>query len=541
MAPERRTAGDSIILIGRQPKRGTYITGDDVFQGVSPDWSDLANIIAAIINRRFPFIRNTLDPTAETEASESIFGDNAAAPDNIVSRSGAGEWEFEVRPEDVIHLMLGWFNPQTLPTNAAIISRGTDGTIPAAKITVEAAADKKQTITIDNSGNTPPIADKWPGQLKIKFPDSGALDGSGTVTIYGEQRRSRSNNFNSSVQETFSATAAELEGTDGVTAKKFYRRINRIVLSGFSKFAKTTEKPTLTFESDTNKASLVLNALNALFAGWSAQMVKASTPYIAYDIVPNSFRLSVTGTNIRLTLTVIASYVQEGRVLIKPLEVAYKLPKFDRPETGKTELAAYETTANSQTDQKEVLETYGFDNYEHYPANGTAVALGEPGQSLADLITAVENNTATIVPITDIEIAGTHNYADPGGLTGDPVGGAPVTGENQTREVSVTATIVHETDQDYSDDNKTVFWQDRYFEGQEIPIIVRNYHWESDGRQDLIETRFAKCRLTEVPNLPVEGQGQANRRLAFGAFPTGTGTADQIAMDIYSRGGFSEG
>ena len=539
MAPERRTAADSIIFIGRQPKRGTQITGATVFQGVAPDWSDLNNITAALVNRRIVFVRNTLDPTSETAASESIFGANAAAPDNIVSRGASGEWEFEVRPDDIIHLMLGWFNPQTLPTNTDIVSRTGAGVIPASKITTAAAADGKQTITIDNTGNTPPIADTWPGKLKIKFPDGGALDGSGTVTIFGEQRRSRSNNFNSQVTERIAATAAQLKDTDGITAKKFYRRINRVVLSGFTAFAATTEKPTLTFEADTKLAVLTLNALNALFAGWSAQMVKAATPFIAYDIVPNSFRLTVSATSMRLTLTVIASFVQEGRVLLKPLDIAYKLPLFDRPETGKTELAAYEITASGQTDQNKVLENYPFGNYEFYPSNGTAVALGEPGQSLADLVTAVEANTATIVPVTDMEMAGTHNYADPDGFTGDPVGGEPTTEENSTREASVSATIVHETDQSYSDDNETVFWQDRYFEGQEIPIIVRNYHWQSDGRQNLIETRFPNCRLSEVPGLPIEGQGQANRTLAFGAYPTSAG-ADQIQMRIYSKGGFTE-
>ena len=242
----------------------------------------------------------------------------------------------------------------------------------------------------------------------------------------------------------------------------------------------------------------------------------------------------------RLVLTLIASFVQEGRVLIKPLDVAYKLPKFDRPETGKTELADYETSANSQNDQKEVLANYPFKNLNFYPSNGTAVALGEPGQSLADLVTAVENNTANIVPITNIEIQGSHNYADPGGFTGDPIGGEPTTAEGETRTVNVSATIVHETDQSYSDDNETVFWQDRYFEGQEIPIIIRNYNWAPEGRQNLIETRLANCKLTEVPNLPVEGQGQANRTLAFEASPTGTGTPDEIEMHVYSQGGFTE-
>ena len=543
MGTERRTSGDSLIFIGRQTKRGAHITGDTVFQGIAPDWKDLTNITAALINQRFPFVRNTLDPTSESTESESITGNNAALPDIITKRSAAGEWEFEVLPEDAIHLLLGWFNPSALPTNTAIVSLGTDGEIPTGKITVNSAIPSgtptQQTITIDNGDETA-IAKKWPGTLKIKADAASALAGTGKIQIFGEQRRSRSNNFNSSVIETLSnVDADDLKGTTGVDTKKFYRKINKIVLSGFTTFEDTTKKPTLTFQADTKSADLTLNALNALFAGWTTQMLKASTPYIGFDIVPNSFRLTVSGTNMRLVLTVIASYVQEGRVLLKPLDIAYKLPQWDRPHGG-TELSDYEGET-AQSGQKAVLENYPVKNLNFYPANGTAVALGEPGQTLAQLQTAVDAGTATIVPITSIEINGTHNYDEPDGFTGDPVGGEPITAEGESRTVTVNATIVHETDQHYSLDNKTAFWQDRYFEGQEIPIIVRNYNWEPDGRQNLIETRFKKCRLTEVPNLPIEGQGQANRTLAFGAYPTDTGAPDDIEMTFYSKSGFAEG
>ena len=541
--PQRRTSGDSLIFIGRQPKRGTHITGDTVFQGAAPDWSDLTNITAALINQRFPFVRNTLDPTSESTESESITGNNAALPDIITKRSGGGEWEFEVLPEDAIHLLLGWFNPSVLPTNTVIDARANAGEIPDTAITVGAVQgtgkDQTQTIVIDNTGTTPPIADTWPGKLKIKANSASTLAGTGKIQVFGEQRRSRSNNFNASVIENLLAVDADdLKGTDGVDTQKFYRQINKIVLSGFSTFEDTSKKPTLTFQADTQNANLTLHTRNALFAGWTTQMVKASSPYIGYDIVPNSFRLTVSGTSMRLVLTVIASYVQEGRVLLKPLDIAYKLPEFDRPHGG-TELSDYEGET-AQGGQVKVLANYPVKNLNFYPANGTAVALGAPGQTLDQLQTAVAAGTATIVPITSIEINGTHNYDEPDGFTGDPVGGEPITAEGETRTVTVTATIVHETDQHYSLDNTTAFWQDRYFEGQEIPIIVRNYNWEPDGRQNMIETRFKKCRLTEVPNLPIEGQGQANRTLAFGAYPTDTGAPDAIEMRFYSKGGFSE-
>ena len=540
MAQSRRTTGVSITLIGRQKVRGEYIIGADALQGKKADWSDLNNIVPALITQRFPYTRNTLDPNSDTVRSESILGGNASAPDVIVGRAGAGEWEFEVFPDDAIHLLLGWFNPNPLPTNTTIESRTGAGVIPAAKITNAPAASGRQIITIDNEGNDAPIADKWPGKLNLAFPSAGALAGSGQILINGVQRRSRSNKFNAQAIERIATTAADLQKTAGIDTKKFYRQINRIVLTGFSTFGAEAEKPTLKFKADTNHAILKLHPTSDVFAGWTSQMDKAGTPYIAFDIVPNSFTLNISAGSMRLSFTLLASFVQEGRVLVDIYDIAYKVPKYDRPATGEKFLEFYEKSAENQKDQKLVLSNYPVRKIIPYPSNGTAVALGEVGQTIDELKAAVDAGTATIIPVTNVEITGTHNYGDPIGWDGDPVGGEPVTAEGQTREVNVNATILHQTDETYSLDNKTVFWQDRFFEGQVIPIIISNYSWEDDGRQDLIQTILRKCKLSEVPALPIDGQGQASRTLAFSAETSQSGTPDEIEMHFYSQHGFKE-
>ena len=144
---QRRTGGNSIILAGRQKKYGEHITGADVFNGIAPDWSDLDSIIAALRVGRYPFVRNTLDPTSETAESESIPGDNAAAPSIITSRSGGGDLEFEVLPGDAIHLLMGWFNAP-VPTNTP----EADKTIPSGKVDVTDIGTG--TIVIDNDDGT---------------------------------------------------------------------------------------------------------------------------------------------------------------------------------------------------------------------------------------------------------------------------------------------------------------------------------------------------------------------------------------------------
>ena len=504
MTLKRRIGGNSYIFIGRQPKYGEPITGANVFDGNAPDWSDPANIVAKLIRNHFVFTRNTLDPTAEETESESIIGGGGTPASIISKRGGGGEWEFELLPDDAIHLLLGWFNPTSLPVNEDV----DDQTIPPAAVTIES---NETTVTIDND-----VADalaKWPGQLKMVL--TGAT-GAGTIRIYGQKRGSRSNNFNTPTTEDVMVGVSDTV----VTSTNFYHRINRLELMWDSGTAPTGVVPT--FLPDTKWAQLTLNENNNPFDGWASQMIKALTPYIAYNIIPNLFRLSI-GANVRLLLGLLASYVQEARSLADPTIVANTLANL-RGNDG-------------------ILSKYPRRPLNFYPSLGTAVVLGEPDESLADLVTRIDgdpDDAPDPIAVTSVDIEGNHNYVDPEGFTGDPLAGQPVTSETETRTVTVNAGIYHETD-DATENNETVHWQDIYFEKRTVPIVIRNYNWLSNGRQVLVESRFPNCGLTEVPGLPIEGRGAVTRNLAFEAKPSaGSTIPDEVSMLFYSEKGFEE-
>ena len=498
MAPRRRTGSESYIFIGRQPKYGTPIIGANVFNGDAPDWSDLDNIAAALIRNHFVFTRNTLDPTAEETESESIVGGGASPPSIISKRGGGGEWEFELLPDDAIHLLLGWFNPTTLPTNTELEEQA----IPTADNEITISGD---TVTIDTT-KAGTIAN-WPGRLKIT--PTGA-SGKGSIEVLGQKRGSRSNNFNTPVREKITA-----DGATPVNSTNFYHRVDRLMLNGI-----TPTEVAISYVPDTKWAMLTLNENNNPFDGWSSQMIKALTPYIAYNIIPNLFRLSI-GANIRLLLGILASYVQESRSLVDPSVVANTLANL-RGDTG-------------------ILSRYQRRPLNFYPSLGTAVVLGNPDESLADLVARIDGDDAPEpIAVTSVDIEGNHNYVDPEGFTGDPLAGQPVTSETETRTVTVNASIYHETD-DAAENNETVHWQDIYFEKRRVPIVIRNYNWLSDGRQVLVESRFPNCGLTEVPGLPIEGRGSVTRNLAFQADPSvGNTVPDEISMLFYSERGFTE-
>ena len=499
MATQRRTGGDSYIFIGRQLKYGTPIIGADVFDGAAP-----ASALAKLIRNHFVFTRNTLDPTAEETESESIIG-SGATPESIISkRGGGGEWEFELLPDDAIHLLLGWFNPTTLPTNTKV----NDQTIPTGKVDVSDIANGN--VTIDNDDKT--ALAEWPGQLEISI--TGAT-GAGKIRVYGQKRGSRSNEFNTPTTEEIAFGASDTKKT----TTNFYHRADRLILDWGGGTAPTSV--TLKFLPDTKWAQLKLNENSNPFDGWSSQMLKAFTPYIAYNIIPNLFRLSI-GANIRLLMGLLASYVQEARSLADPTVVANTLKDLRTADTG-------------------ILAKYPRKPLNFYPSLGTAVVLGEPDESLTDLITRIDGtNAPDPVAVTSVDIEGNHNYVDPEGFTGDPLTGQPVTSETEGRTVTVNAGIYHETD-DAADDNETVHWQDIYFEKRKVPIVIRNYNWLANGRQVLVESRFSNCGLTEVPGLPIEGRGSVTRNLAFQANPSiGATTPDEISMIFYSKEGYAE-
>ena len=493
MAPQRQPGGNSDILIARQLLYGLRVIGADVFAGAAPSTEK-----AALIRKIFPFTRNTLDPTGEKTRSESIVGGNSASPGILAGRGGGGEWEFELLPEDAIHILLGWFNPDSLPTNTALnaqtIPEGVIGDIP----------DKAPyRIPMDNTVEGAQA--KWPGQLKITL--TGAA-GDGTVRINGIKRGSRSNKYNPQVFET-----VPVSGATPKTAKNFYYQINSLELSGFTTFPTAI---VLEYVPDTNWAELTLHTLSELFDGWSTQMRKAGSPFVGFDVIPNAFRLSI-GTNIRLLMTLLASYVQEHRTLVDPNEIAYQLPDY----TG-------------------ILTKYPKAALNFYPAYGSAFVIGEPGESIADLRTRIEEQNADPTAITGFELNGTHNYEPPGGHTGDPSTGQPITADGTTRLVTAEATIFHETDTAKTD-NKTIFWQDRFFDNIFVPIILRNYNWLSNGRQVMVEAACPNCELTAVPGLPIEGGGQVSRTLAFQANPSeGATSPDEVSMRFYSEHGFKE-
>lgn len=453
---QRRRGSDSHLLLARNK---TYGADVDTFD--APSGSD-----AGFSKNRFVFTRNTLDADIEQLQSESIVGGGDSK--NVRGRiGGGGDWEFELLPETLIQLMLGWFNPDELPDNNPDVQAPQ---ISAADIT----GLKKDA----------------PDAVDLSYPSQLTLAGGGLIK--GFRRGGKPSDDLFPVQETVAA--------NGKT-KNFYTRIRSIADSVTG----------ITADPDTKIVELTLNSLGNQFAGWTSQMAKGVMPVSALRVIPNSFSINVSNTA-RLVMNVLASRVINNSLITDINDLAYQIPKA-------------------------VLDTFGREPLNFFPAWGQALTLGNKGETLDALRTRL--NSATPPPITtttDLTVAGTHNYVQPQGNAGTPFAGQPVVEDNAVRQTTFNATIFHETDTSETD-NQTILWQQLMVDNATLPAIVRFYNWLDNGRQLMVEIGLREIQLTAVPTLAVESRGQMDRRIAGKSIPESN---DEIVMKVWCERGFDE-
>lgn len=509
MARQRRRGSLSKMALARQKVFGEHVTTFDAPSGSG------ASRTAGFIQRLFPFTRNTLIPDAEIVPSESIIGLDAEAEDQIGIQNAAGDWEFELLPESIIHLLLGWFNPDSPPTNTAVPDKtiaAADITNTSGVVTVAAAVNERMT-----GADASKFAFNYPGQLEITLPSgtTGTIEGKLEGYRRGSRPTSHRKRFYETEKITFSGTTAKL-------TKNHYFGISKLTLP-----SSVTDKPTIVVKPDTQYCDLTLNTTGLQFPGWTGQMRDGISPVAGFDIVPNGFAINISN-NARLLMNVIASWVINNRIIDNMDTASYSLP----------------TSGNISDFTREKLN--------FFQAWGQALAIGDvdeaigvglndDGTALSGLLQKVENDTAEIIATTDLSLAGTHNYVDPEGNTGSAFQDQPIVDANAVgNQVNLNTTIFDETD-DAAENNTTIDWEQRFFSRSVMPIVMRMYNWASDGRQYIIEARIPRFQLTTIPGKPIEGRGQLNRTLAGKALPSENATSpDQISIRIYSEHGFLE-
>lgn len=483
MARRRRSGSNSFVYLARQEAFGTPVTTFDApVTGGSPK--------AGFIQKQFVFTRNTIDTLAETETGASIVGGTSAAPPTLSRLNGGGELETELLPDTSGHLFVGWCSPDALPTNTAL----TDVTIAADNITVTGG-----TATVNADGNGQIV---YPGQLEIAM--GSGVTGDNEVTIRGFRRGQLSHNvWKIAATETLTLNAE----TAKTTATSFYE-ITEIVMP-----SSITVKPILKIKPDTQYYDIGLNS-NGDVNPYTGQFVKGTTAVVAHNQYFNDMGLAI-GDTIRATFGVLAWPVYNDVLATNIFE----------------KVAQMDPTIRGQF-KREALN--------QYPSYASALILGDPGETLDSLRAKVDAREAKqATAMTDVSISASHGLEAPPGIDGNIYPGEPIRGGDGVDEITVSGTIFHETDT--TDAANNIDWQQRMFDRQRVPIIIRCHNWLDNGRQNMIEFGFSSCLLTVVPNLTVEDRGQMTRTLTFGAFQSeGATTRDELNIRVYSKDGFAE-
>ena len=303
-----------------------------------------------------------------------------------------------------------------------------------------------------------------------------------------------------------------LNAAEASLTKNFYYGTPRIRVE--SATAGNVKVPTVSVKPATKATTFNLNTSGLQFPGWTGQMLNASTPFAAFDIIPNGFSVNISDTA-RLLMNVIASWVIENRVIDNMGTITRQIgARLDSPAFARERLNFFQ-------------------------AWGQALAIGSVDEELSSLLTKVNADTAEITATTDLTLAATHNYVDPGGNTGSAFQGQPITDEGSVgNQVNLNATLFHETD---ASGQAVVDWSSLFFSRSVVPIVVRLYNWASNGRQYIIEFQIPRFQLTDVSGLPIEGRGQTPRTITGKALPTVAATApDQLKLRVFSENGFKE-
>ena len=472
MGRQRRRGTISKLALARQKAFGEHVNV------LTPPSDSTATRTAGFAQRIFPFVRNTLIPDAPLVPSESIIGIDAEAADQIGQQSALGDWEFEMLPESILHLLFGWFNPTSW--------------------TETDVAEQTLTMTVSGGVATTTGVIAYPGQLEIT-----PTGGSGDIEVEGFRRGSRPSGHRN---RYYASEAVAGKDGEGVTTRYHYYGLTRLKLPMGVMGVTVKVKPT------TKLTTFALNTMGLQFPGWTAQMLNASSPGVGFDIIPNTFAINVSNTA-RLVMNLIASWAVENRVV-------------DAMDTVTRQIGTK-------------LDGFTREGLNFFQAWGQALSVGAEGSMLSDLLTRVEANTAEVTATTDLSLAGTHNYVAPGGNTGSGFQGQPIVDEGSVgNQVTFTSTIFHATDEM---GNAEVDWQQLFFNRSVFPGIIRMYNWASNGRQFIIEFQIPRIQLTSVPGLPIEGRGQTTRALAGKALPSENATApDQLLVRVWNQTGFKE-
>ena len=332
----------------------------------------------------------------------------------------------------------------------------------------------------------------WPSRIEVTLTGSAIPTGGASVTFAGTTKTGATST--SSGRETISVAT----GATTVTSTLFFTSDVTVTLNDFT----TDGTPTYKYIPDTNDVSLNLGSLSGGLVAYTGQLRVGLTPVVVHNMNFNNTTLTM-GNNVRLNIAIVASAMFNNRFA--------------------NDIGTQATLWNDMTTTP-ALTDFPYINLNFARAQLTAVAMGDVNGKLESVKEDKPFETDNVV------VGINNNLGESQRNTGNPSAGRPTVGD-AGRQITLQIDKPYETGTDAYD------WYDILNKEATVPIVVRSYIFNSQGRQYLIEHRMPACKLSGPPNRNIQGRGEIPISLQFDC-SSQSGTP-AIATTISSQYGFT--
>lgn len=441
-----RYGDNSWFAIARQTDNDTPITATTKF-----------------VQNRFPFTAMDLDLQSELQTSEKIAGRRSDARNQQGQVWGSGTIETHLYTQNMDEF---W---------RAIINSGDPKAANIDDTDVYATTAFKKTI----STATELTAPTTPGQLEIELtstdPTNNPLPADadlGTVEVHGQRR------IGLGTGDTLPVVETALAFTGGIAkTAHYFTKVDKVI---FSKG--TTDLPNVQ-TSITAKTAQKRNTYknnDAIFPGWTMQLVRGNVPAVVEGAVPVNSTLTINDS-IRLRMEILARKLHPFREIGSDAEV--------------------DKITNT-------LKSLNFVPDVFYPNWGGCLEVEGVATIFTDLSLNINQNLAFLPGIK------ASRYR------------LPVAATNEPRNITLTATVFY----DFDASNEK--WTQVFADNASRSLTATCYYWEHDGKETSQKFKLPVSYLTESPRISIENRGPITRELTFKGVPLSDTAPDEIEIEL---------
>ena len=440
---------------------------------------------AEMIPLFFPASSITLDEDANIVDNDLISAFGADVADEIGQLWGSGDIVSGVLPNHFIHPIRGILNPSLVdgvPLTVADAHQAlpSDSSNPDGTITL--ADDRKRPQAAHDTTLDNPYYE-WPSKLQLVIT-GGTAATDARMVVKGKRRLGRKTFDSVGFTEVVSL------GDDGGTSQVFWNEVDTVDISGIT--GGTAHQ--LNWIPDTHYLEAVFRPSDVRFPGYTMILLKGGVPYLVLDAIPINIGISADGTGIGLTMSFLASRVEELR-----------------------------TVAGGLFEEKVALEAADVEYFKNVdlhrmPGWAGAFAFGDAN---------VEEN---IVKYNSLELNVNRNLGPSEGVDGSKFRtGVSPTDNRQVTFIPNTQFISGEL---ATDTFKR--WQNAFRLQQREALSFQMRSYESDSRQNRIDITTPNGQINESPRTEVTSPGPIERRIPFKALTTPDVTSE-IKFAIWSK------